>query len=132
MALLQFTVYYSVLSLSSLHTFKNRSNVTRFFSSSTFKPIQVITSLLTLFHVKNIKIEKKCYSKGFFYHTCMSNFVLDETKTPCKIFWIYLNGSQQATLCKVIKTTVSFGILRFAQFQTNKKIWNMKIDKNHC
>lgn len=56
------------------------------FFSFTFKPIQVITSLLTLFHVKNIKIEKKCYSKGFFYHTCMSNFVLDETKTPCKIF----------------------------------------------
>lgn len=38
------------------------------FSSSTFKPIQVITSLLTLFHVKNIKIEKKCYSKGFLPH----------------------------------------------------------------
>lgn len=73
-------------------------------------------------------MKRNVIQRVFLPHMHVSNFVLDETKTPCKIFWIYLNGSQQATLCKVIKTTVSFGILRFAQFQMKKKIWNMKYE----
>lgn len=140
MALLHFTVYYTLCHLCHCIYFQRQQQqqkTVRMVQGSLFGPIQVITSHFRSFFTLKTQNWKEILFKGFLPHMAF-DFVLRHTErknTLQNLLKFYFHGPQQANvLCKAIKVTVSLGI--FLHVRTNEpkkeKIWNMKIDKNHC